>query len=133
MRMQSTTIYDTRVWTAEKGLRIFLNELEVNILEFFWDRYPRGLKVMELRELVKEKGYLMDANSVNSTLYRMVTKGLVYAINLTQKPKYYAAAYSRSEFIQLAIARAVECLSTQFPREYLKVMEANSHLEKTGT
>lgn len=142
----TTTSKIVHVRTDHDGIGTFMGPYEVLVMETFWDIYPKDQTAKRCHlSVLKALDDPRAHTSTQTTIVRLVVKGLLVKTRKSGNTWIYAATSSREEFVTQCVAKVIRHLHTHFPNELtrgttrevsaiLRELESLDHLEvQNGT
>ncbi len=100
----------------QEGLRKFMGDLEVEIMELVWKKANPTVTVRDIYELLRLKRPIAYT-TVMTTMVRLYEKGILKIIDKAGLANCYAPEQSRDEFIQGIVTKVLGIFFEQFPDE----------------
>lgn len=100
----------------QEGLRKFMGDLEVEIMELVWKKANPTVTVREIYELLRQKRPIAYT-TVMTTMFRLDQKGILRIVDKVGLANCYIPEKSRDEFIQDIVSKVLEIFFEQFPDE----------------
>ena len=100
----------------QEGLRKFMGDLEVEIMELVWKKANPTVTVREIYELLRLKREIAYT-TVMTTMVRLAEKGILRIVDKVGLANLYTPAQTREEFIQVVVGKILEIFFEQFPEE----------------
>ena len=100
----------------QEGLRKFMGDLEVEIMELVWKKANPTVTVREIYELLRLKREIAYT-TVMTTMFRLDQKGILRIVDKVGLANCYIPEKSREEFIQDIVSKVLDIFFEQFPDE----------------
>ncbi|MBY0360005.1 MAG: BlaI/MecI/CopY family transcriptional regulator [Candidatus Obscuribacterales bacterium] len=103
----------------QKGLRKFLGDLEVDIMELVWKSTNANnstVKVREIYELLRRQRDIAYT-TVMTTMVRLAEKGILRIVDKAGLANCYAPEKSKEEFIAGVVDKVLGIFLDEFPNE----------------
>lgn len=114
----TTTSKIVRARTDHSGIGIFMGPYEAMVMETFWDIYPKDQTAKRCHlSVLKALDDPRAHTSTQTTIVRLVVKGLLVKTRKSGNTVIYAAASSREEFVIQCVAWLIRRLYINFPAE----------------
>ncbi len=119
----------------QDGLRKFMGDLEVEIIELVWKEANPTVKVRDIYELLRQRRTIAYT-TVMTTMVRLAEKGLLRIVDKAGLANCYIPEQSRDEFIQGVVSKVMGIFFKQFPDEcnvFLSKSPARAGAKKSGS
>lgn len=110
----------------QKGLRKFLGDLEVEIMELVWAKANPTVTVRDIHDLLQKKREIAYT-TVMTTMARLAEKGILKIVDKAGLANCYAPAQSREEFVTGLISRILALFFEEFPKECANYISASGN------
>src|SRR5215468_4879562 len=98
----------------QTGLRKFLGDLEVEIMELVWKKANPTVTVRDIYELLRQRRPIAYT-TVMTTMVRLAEKGILRIVDKAGLANCYTPEQSRDEFIQGVVTKVMGIFFEQFP------------------
>lgn len=119
----------------QEGLRKFMGDLEVEIMELVWKKANPTVTVRDIYELLRQRRPIAYT-TVMTTMVRLAEKGILKIVDKAGLANCYVPEQSRDEFVQGLVSKVMEIFFDQFPDEcdyYLANRKAPRSSKKSST
>jgi predicted transcriptional regulator len=119
----------------QDGLRKFMGDLEVEIMELVWKKANPTVTVRDIYELLRQKRPIAYT-TVMTTMVRLREKGILKDVDKAGLAICYAPEQSRDTFLQNVVSKVLGIFLDQFPDEcesYLAKKSARAAAKKPST
>ena len=100
----------------QDGLRKFMGDLEVDIMELVWKKANPTVTVRDIYELLRQRRPIAYT-TVMTTMVRLEQKGILRIVDKVGLANCYTPEQSRDEFIQGVVTKVMSIFLEQFPEE----------------
>ncbi|MBX9689886.1 MAG: BlaI/MecI/CopY family transcriptional regulator [Candidatus Obscuribacterales bacterium] len=100
----------------QDGLRKFMGDLEVDIMELVWKKANPTVTVRDIYELLRQRREIAYT-TVMTTMVRLAEKGILRIVDKAGLANCYTPEQSRDEFIQGVVTKVLGIFFEQFPDE----------------
>lgn len=100
----------------QEGLRKFMGDLEVEIMELVWKKANPTVTVRNIYDLLKLKREIAYT-TVMTTMVRLAEKGILRIVDKAGLANCYTPEQSREQFIQGVVDKVLEIFIAEFPDE----------------
>lgn len=100
----------------QDGLRKFMGDLEVEIMELVWKKANPTVTVRDIYELLRQKRPIAYT-TVMTTMVRLREKGILKDVDKAGLAICYAPEQSRDAFLQNVVSKVLAIFLDQFPEE----------------
>lgn len=100
----------------QEGLRKFMGDLEVEIMELVWKKANPTVTVRDIYELLRLRRPIAYT-TVMTTMVRLAEKGILRIVDKAGLANCYTPEQSRDEFIQGVVSKVLGIFFEQFPDE----------------
>ena len=100
----------------QDGLRKFMGDLEVEIMELVWKKANPTTTVREIYELLRQRREIAYT-TVMTTMVRLAEKGILRIVDKVGLANCYTPEQSRDEFVQGVVSKVMEIFFEEFPEE----------------
>jgi predicted transcriptional regulator len=109
----------------QDGLRKFMGDLEVEIMELVWKKAGDGtVTVRDIYEALRQKRPIAYT-TVMTTMVRLAEKGILRIVDKAGLANCYTPEQSRDEFIQGVVTKVLGIFFKQFPDECEEFLRDN--------
>ena len=118
----------------QAGLRKFMGDLEVEIMELVWQEARPTVTVRHIYELMRKRRSLAYT-TVMTTMVRLAEKGMLRIVDKAGLANRYAPAQTRDHFIQYAVSKILAIFFKHFPGQcdvFMKEYFSSTGTKKTG-
>lgn len=119
----------------QDGLRKFMGDLEVEIMELVWKKANPTVTVRDIYELLRQRRTIAYT-TVMTTMVRLAEKGILRIVDKAGLANCYTPEQSRDEFIQCVVIKILGIFFQQFPDEcdaFLKLNPPRAGAKKSGS
>ncbi len=100
----------------QEGLRKFMGDLEVEIMELVWKKANPTVTVRDIYELLRVKRPIAYT-TVMTTMVRLAEKGILRIVDKAGLANCYTPEQSREDFVQGIVSKVLGIFQEQFPDE----------------
>lgn len=100
----------------QEGLRKFMGDLEVEIMELVWEIANPTVTVRDVYELLRERRTIAYT-TVMTTMVRLAEKGILRIVDKSGLANRYIPEKSREDYIQSLVSKILGIFFKQFPDE----------------
>lgn len=100
----------------QEGLRKFMGDLEVDIMELVWKKANPTVTVRDIFELLRLRRTIAYT-TVMTTMVRLYEKGILRIVDKVGLANCYAPEQSRDEFVQGVVSKVLDIFLEDFPEE----------------
>jgi predicted transcriptional regulator len=100
----------------QDGLRKFMGDLEVDIMELVWKKADPTVTVRDIYEVLRQQRQIAYT-TVMTTMVRLAEKGILRIVDKAGLANCYTPELSREDFIQTVVSRVLEIFFDEFPDE----------------
>ena len=100
----------------QDGLRKFMGDLEVDIMELVWKKANPTVTVRDIYELLRQRRPIAYT-TVMTTMVRLAEKGILKIVDRVGLANLYAPEQSRDQFVQGVVSKVMGIFFEQFPDE----------------
>lgn len=100
----------------QKGLRKFMGDLEVDIMEIVWKKANPTVTVRDIYDVLRNQREIAYT-TVMTTMVRLAEKGILRIVDKAGLANCYTPALNRADFIQSAVSKVLDIFFDQFPQE----------------
>lgn len=100
----------------QEGLRKFMGDLEVEIMELVWKKANPTVTVRDIYELLRQRRPIAYT-TVMTTMVRLAEKGILRIVDKAGLANCYTPEQSRDEFLQGVVSKVMGIFFEQFPEE----------------
>lgn len=111
----------------QDGLRMFLGDLETEIMETVWAAGDRSITVRDVFEILKKQREIAYT-TVMTTMNRLAEKEILSVVDKVGLANCYVPSYPKDEFVARYVERLLDSLLEHFPEQVLGYL---SKLAKT--
>jgi predicted transcriptional regulator len=108
----------------QDGLRKFMGDLEVEIMELVWKKANPTVTVRDIYEQLRQKRPIAYT-TVMTTMVRLAEKGILRIVDKAGLANCYTPEQSREEFIRNIVNKIMGIFFKQFPEECDSYLKAN--------
>lgn len=107
----------------QEGLRKFMGDLEVDIMELVWKKADPTVTVRDIYEVLRQQRQIAYT-TVMTTMVRLAEKGILRIVDKAGLANCYTPELTREEFLQTVVAHVLDIFFDEFPEE------SGLHMEK---
>lgn len=100
----------------QKGLRKFLGDLEVDIMELVWKTADPTVTVREIYELLRRQREIAYT-TVMTTMVRLAEKGILRIVDKSGLANCYTPEQTKEEFVGGVVSKVLGIFMDEFPKE----------------
>lgn len=100
----------------QDGLRKFMGDLEVDIMELVWKKADPTVTVRDIYEVLRQQRQIAYT-TVMTTMVRLAEKGILRIVDKAGLANCYTPELNREEFLQTVVARVLDIFFDEFPEE----------------
>ncbi len=100
----------------QDGLRKFMGDLEVDIMELVWKKADPTVTVRDIYEVLRQQRQIAYT-TVMTTMVRLAEKGILRIVDKAGLANCYTPELSRDEFLQTVVSRVLDIFFDEFPDE----------------
>jgi len=100
----------------QDGLRKFMGDLEVEIMELVWKKANPTVTVRDIYEQLRQKRPIAYT-TVMTTMVRLAEKGILRIVDKAGLANCYTPEQSREEFVRTIVHKIMGIFFKQFPEE----------------
>ena len=105
----------------QEGLRKFMGDLEVDIMELVWKKADPTVTVRDIYEVLRQQRQIAYT-TVMTTMVRLAEKGILRIVDKAGLANCYTPEFSRDEFLQTVVTRVLNIFFEEFPDESANYM-----------
>ncbi len=100
----------------QEGLRKFMGDLEVEIMELVWKKANPTVTVRDIYDLLRQRRPIAYT-TVMTTMVRLAEKGILKIIDKSGLANCYVPEQSRDQFLQSVVSKVLTIFFEEFPDE----------------
>lgn len=108
----------------QDGLRKFMGDLEVDIMELVWKKADPTVTVRDIYDVLRQQRQIAYT-TVMTTMVRLAEKGLLRIVDKAGLANCYTPELSREDFIQTVVSRVLNIFFEEFPDESARHLSTN--------
>lgn len=100
----------------QKGLKKFMGDLEVEIMELVWKKANPTVTVRDIYEVLRQQRQIAYT-TVMTTMVRLAEKGILRIVDKAGLANCYTPEFTKDEFRQTVVAKVLEIFFDEYPQE----------------
>lgn len=105
----------------QEGLRKFMGDLEVDIMELVWKKADPTVTVRDIYDVLRQQRQIAYT-TVMTTMVRLAEKGILRIVDKAGLANCYTPELSRDDFTQVVVSRVLDIFFEEFPDESVHYM-----------